>query len=183
MARKTRSDSKLKNLPAKVQASIIARLDAKDGGSSSSIESVLAWLKSECMVETSAGALSHFYSWWKLDQSMQRRDQRSVDLQDVLRKRKLGLSEEEIIKIGNQHFIEQGVASGDAKLFAMILDRVLAKRSGESQAKLKTRQLDIQERRVALLETKAKQADAAKDVINSNLSPEEQRQRLKEILK
>lgn len=183
MSRKPRSDSKLKTLPPAVQEAIIARLDAQDGQSDSSIKACVAWLKAECLVESSAGALSHFYSWFKLRARMEARERQSVDLQDALRKRKLGLSEEEIISIGNKHFIEQGVASGDAKLFALILDRVLAKRSNESSAKLKTRQLDIQERRVVLLEVKAKQADAAKEVINSALSPEEQRIRLKEILK
>jgi hypothetical protein len=41
----------------------------------------------------------------------------------------------------------------------------------------------MDERKLVLLEQKAAQADAAKEVIKSKLTPEEQRRRLKEILK
>lgn len=46
----------------------------------------------------------------------------------------------------------------------------------------KTTASRMDERKLILLEKKAAQADAAKQVIESKLSPEEQRQRLKEIL-
>jgi hypothetical protein len=62
--------------------------------------------------------------------------------------------------------------------------------TGDFDAGRKTikQDLDVQktsmdERKLVLLEQKAAQADAAKEVIKSKLTPEEQRRRLKEILK
>ena len=46
---------------------------------------------------------------------------------------------------------------------------------------LKARDQDLESRRVALLEEKAKQADKAKDVIESELTPEQKALRLKQI--
>lgn len=48
---------------------------------------------------------------------------------------------------------------------------------------LKAKDQSLEERKISILEKKSAQADAAKEVIQSALSPEEQRARLKEILK
>lgn len=185
MPRKPRPDSNLKTLPEEPgqgfisQREVIERLKVKGG----SYSKVAGWLKQEWDIDTSEGALSTFWNWWHLRDALRRREERSHDLEELLRKRQLGLSEEEIIAIGSQHFMEQGVASGDARMFAAILDRVLAKRTGETKAKQKDQELALAERRIELLEKKAAQADAAKAIVESNLSPEEQRERLREILK
>lgn len=55
--------------------------------------------------------------------------------------------------------------------------------SGQTKADLEKQKLAQGERKLVLLEKKAAAFDQAKDVIQSQLSPEEQRQRLKEILK
>jgi hypothetical protein len=47
--------------------------------------------------------------------------------------------------------------------------------------RLKKQELDLDARRVELLEAKAKQADAAAEVIQGNLTPEEKATRIKEI--
>ena len=175
MSRKPRSDSKLNNLPRDVQAAIIARMDGADG----SYESLVEWISAECGVQTSPAALSGFRRFYLLRQRMELREKRSLDMQELLRRRKTGLSEEEIISIGNQMFLEEGVDSGDAKLFAMILDRVLSKRTAETNAKLKKRQLDISERRVVVMEKKL--AEAEKVNGDSSLTPEQYRERMRAI--
>ena len=48
---------------------------------------------------------------------------------------------------------------------------------------LNVKKVSLDERKLKLLEKKAEQFDKAKEVIESKLTPEEQRQRLKEILK
>ena len=48
---------------------------------------------------------------------------------------------------------------------------------------LKSRDQEVDRRKLALLETKARQADAAKDILTTKLSAEEQTRRLREILK
>jgi hypothetical protein len=55
--------------------------------------------------------------------------------------------------------------------------------SGQTKAELEKAKLGQSERKIVLLEKKAAAFDQAKEVVDSKLSPEEQRQRLKEILK
>lgn len=55
--------------------------------------------------------------------------------------------------------------------------------SGQTRAKIEERKLDQGERKIVLLEKKAAAFDQAKEVVQSTLTPEEQRLRLKEILK
>lgn len=60
---------------------------------------------------------------------------------------------------------------------------VLNALSAKTKAELEKQKLSIQERRVKLLEEKARAFDQAKEVVSLQLSAEEQRARLKEILK
>ena len=62
--------------------------------------------------------------------------------------------------------------SGNVKAYVALAKLSLAHRA-----------LDLDTRRLAILEAKAAQADAAKDVLGTSLSPEEQNRRLREILK
>ncbi len=55
--------------------------------------------------------------------------------------------------------------------------------SGKTKAAQKDMSLDLDQRKVALMEKKAAAFDQAKAVMESKLTPEEQKQRLKEILK
>jgi len=174
--RKHRGDSKLKTLKEPVQAAIIEQMKA------GKIQDVIKWIRAECCISTSVGALSEFWSWWHLRERMRQQEQRSVDLQAMLRERRTGLSEEEIIAIGNQFFMEQGVALGDGKLFAAILDRVLAKRTGETRARQKDAELQIKQRRLTLLEQKAAQADRTRETLqDAKLTMEQKQSRLKEV--
>jgi DNA-binding phage protein len=55
--------------------------------------------------------------------------------------------------------------------------------SGQTKAEIEKQKLSQGERKIAILEKKAAQLDQVKGVVESQLSPEEQKQRLKEILK
>jgi hypothetical protein len=55
--------------------------------------------------------------------------------------------------------------------------------SGQTKAEIEKAKIGQGERKLVLLEKKAAAFDQAKEVISSKLTPEEQRQRLKEILK
>jgi DNA-binding phage protein len=69
------------------------------------------------------------------------------------------------------------------KLANSMQQTVLSYLTGVTRASLEERKLQLGERKVALLEKKAAAYDQAKDVLASELSPEQQRQALKEILK
>jgi hypothetical protein len=55
--------------------------------------------------------------------------------------------------------------------------------SAQTKAEIEKQKLGQSERKIVLLEKKAAAFDQAREVVQSKLSPEEQRQRLKEILK
>ncbi len=150
--RKPRGDSWLKTRPEELQDGTIA--------------AVAGWLQSEFDRAVSPSSLSGFFSWWHLRERLRSAERQSVSLEELLRKRQTGLTEQAILDIGNTFFLEQGLAQGDAKVFAAIQDRVLSKRIGETKAKQKDRELALSERRVALLEAKAAKADAAIETAN-----------------
>lgn len=76
----------------------------------------------------------------------------------------------------------QGVTDPDTlKLVGQLTSLVLEDRKAAANYELKKADLDIKERRVSLLEQKAAQADQAKGVIESALTPEEKQQRLRQI--
>jgi len=71
----------------------------------------------------------------------------------------------------SQKAFELAVAqSGDVKSLATLV-----------QLLLKARQQELDERKVKLLEQKAAQADATRDVVESKLTPEQQQARIREI--
>ena len=77
-------------------------------------------------------------------------------------------------------------ATADSKLLKLVNETmypVLQYESGRTKAELEKQKLDLAARRVKLLEEKAKAFDQAKEVVALQLSPEEQKRRLKEILK
>lgn len=59
-------------------------------------------------------------------------------------------SREQIREVGLDLYMEEGVASGDPKLFLEVLDRDLAERSAQTKAQFKQRELAIQEMRLLL---------------------------------
>lgn len=168
MSRKHRADSNLKTLPEELQEEIISRLNAKGG----SYKRIAEWLRAEMDVETSIGALSEFYSWRSLRAQVRETESDTQALQEALSASEFGLSSAQIQELGNLMFITKATKQADSKTFVAMAKLLIQKQK-----------LEVDSRKVALLEAKAAQADAAKDVINSALSPEEQRARLKEILK
>jgi hypothetical protein len=93
---------------------------------------------------------------------------------------------DELIK----RFYARALAQGNAKLGLATMDRDLNERSAKTKAEQKEKEIDLRKqklgldsRKIALLEKKAAQLDQVKEVVAARLSPEEQKKRLKEILK
>lgn len=124
-------------------------------------------------VETSAAALSAFWRRFKsswLGERMRRSSQAAKELANLLDREDVESATWDLI---SQQAFEM-LTSPDPDPHALVkLGKLILQ--GQKQA--------IDERKVALLEEKARQADAAGDVLKSNLSPEEQTRRLREILK
>ncbi|MEO5713000.1 MAG: hypothetical protein ABIT37_05890 [Luteolibacter sp.] len=144
----------------------------EDGGSKVTYEAILVHLRHNYQIESSVGALSDFYPW--LD-SM-RRFQAAASAADAAKRRRLELEPDialtELEEFGQFVFTNETIQNRDT------LNFVRLKKLRAVEAKLSQ-----DERKLVMLEAKAKQLDAAKEVMGSTLSTEEQNKRIRAILK
>jgi hypothetical protein len=174
MSRKKRSDSKLDALPPHQKKMLRDWLVDEN----LSYEKARDRLSQDFNVETSVGALSQFYA----TQCFALRFSQAKSFAEQVEKELLTADptfDRVTLALIKQKAFERAAAkNGDidelAKL-AMII--------GDSQRiTLKQREVSISERRITLLEQKAKQADAAKDVTrDETLTPAKREAKLKEI--
>lgn len=174
MTRKTRGDAELKNLTDDQQAEVMRRLNAKGG----TLAKVKTWLYEEWLVSVSLSQLSDFYSWYQLQQKVERAKQDATNLEEMAVS-DFGLTTEQAKQLGNLHFMMRGIKSDDPKVYVAIA-KVF---QNDQRLQQNERKLDLEGRKLAILEKKAAQLDKVQDVMASNLTAEEQRERLREILK
>lgn len=165
MNKKPRSDSPLKTLPEARQADIAEYLAAH------SLAETVAWLK-EDGIKTSIASLSEFGSWYALRRQLSRNEQTVETLLAEYVKSDPNLSPEKIQAMGQAFFSAMSLAQQDPESWVQV-----------QKLNLQRAAMELDQRRVVLLEKKAAQLDQVKQVVESKLSPEEQKKRLKEILK
>lgn len=167
MAEKPRSDSKLDALPAPRRAEL--RDGLLDGWS---YDAARRWLASECRVTVSPAVLTRFY----------RRHCAPL----VRQRTALAAARAEAIGAAAGE-VDWDAASIEA-LRQMAFSAMARPEADPEEVErlmrllLKRRDQEINERRVAVLEAKARAADEAKRVLASSLAPEDQARRLREIL-
>lgn len=163
--RKQRGDSRLKTLDEKLQEEIFRRCET------GKYADVAKWLRAEFSIATSEGALSEFFSWHALRQRMRRADSHVRNLDELIDEHGLKLDPQKRKDTMNALFLTLASEGGDFETFEAAYKLILA---GDK--------LDVEKRRVTLLEAKAKQAeDAAKVTGDEELTPEEKDARLKRI--
>lgn len=167
--RKARGDSKLDSLPPARLAELVQGLLC-----GWSYMQATDWLQVECGLSVSLSAFTPFY-------------QRHVE--PVLRERKqfAALTARTLAKMARETEAFDAAAIAELKEYAYRLirdpnsDPEDARKWMETLIKAQAGSRD--DRKLAILEAKAAQADAAKDVLGTSLTPEEQNRRLREILK
>lgn len=166
--KKPRADSKLKTLPSAKQDQLWEFL--KDHG----YEEALAFCKTELGVRTSVGALSDWFSWYPLSKQLQEAASLTNTLKtELLNLPDLDLSDDQLSKAGQVMFEMIAIKQKDSKLY-----------QGLRGLRLRERAQMADERRIVLLEEKAKQADAARETVESSQLTEVQKAaRLREIFK
>ena len=180
---KPRADAILKNLQPDRQAEIYSRLTEKTSSwPDTSLAAVKAWLAADGL-KTSARALSEFRSWYSAQQDLKDTSDLLETFEEFTRQTHPDWSAEKVRDMAIQFFMAHTVARKDVGKFVSVAQLDQNERFGRTKAQLDERKVKVSEGRLELLKTKAAQADAAKDVIQSKLSPEEQKRRLKEILK
>jgi len=163
---KPRPDAKLKTLPDAAQAALYALYQKKSGAE------CLAWLRENHGVKSSTGALSDFSAWYPFSRPLDLAAKFARQLEAVLKADPgLHLNAGQLSAAGQIAFEQQALQTQD-------LDGFIALR----KVRLKERENSLNERRVALLEKKAAQADeAAKVAGDSTLDEAGQLERYRQI--
>ena len=174
MARKPRADAKLKSLPPEQKAELTDWLASENVSYAEARER----LAKRFGVSTSVGALQDFYS----SECFGLRNRHARDVADELKTQLLDspeLFDEATIGAVSQRAFELAVAR-DADVDELA---TLVKMIGDSaKLRLKAQELKLSERRVAILEKKAAQAEAAETVTrDQKLTPDQREERYKEI--
>jgi hypothetical protein len=162
--KKPNANSPLQLLPEERRAHIMEMLEGK---SYEDVRKILA----DDGFKTSIRALKEFYSWYQLRQLFKEDRDMSDQFEEELKNFDPSMPKETISLFGDRVFLKLAIKRQDN------LEWVRLRRE-----EAREKQNALQERRIAVLEKKAAQADQAKEVINSTLTPEEQRERLREIL-
>lgn len=163
---KPRSDSKLKTLPPRQQGEIFALLQ------STSYVQAKGIVREKFGVETSVGALCEFFAWYPtsriVEEAASIADQLKADLKKLPG---LDLDDDKLSRIGQAAFEAQALKAGDSDAFVAL--RKLRQKDNEHR---------LNERRIALLERKAAQADQAEGVTrDESLTPEQREAKMREI--
>lgn len=181
-----RSDSKLKNLPRETLDELWDLKQPADAEQKAlGIVEICGVLRDQYRIEIGKSAVADFYRWLELQRRMWERESRIDQMKEIIA-RDESLSPEQVRKAGQRLFMAEGILEKDVSKFATAAslegdDYRAAQKDREIE--LRKENLGLLKRKVALLEKKAAQNDAAKGVLETKLSLEEQNRRLREILK
>jgi hypothetical protein len=160
MDKEIRADAKLKNLPAGVLDELWRYRNPEDDGEKLTLEAVLVELKNNHGMEVSLSTLSEFYKWLRLKRGIQVAKDRAE--QARLQLAKSGeLDIEAIEQVAQGVFTAQMTDDGNVNAFIALRQIKLLER----QVADKEKRTAIDERKIKLLEDKARAFDQAQEKI------------------
>jgi hypothetical protein len=183
-----RKDSRLKNLPRETLQDLWDLKYPADPAEQEplGLVEICAILPERYGVTLQKTALSEFYQWLQVERRMWARETLVDQMKEIIARDK-SLSPEQVRAAGQRLFMADGILERDVKKFKAAADSEGADykaKQKDAEIEIRRENIKLLKRKVALLEKKAAQADAAKDVLGTTkLSPEEQNRRLREILK
>lgn len=171
MDKEIRSDAKLKNLPPEVLEELWRYRYPEEDGQKLTFVEILAELQSKFGVASSLAALSEFYAWLRLKRRIEAAAQRASQVRLELAK-DASITPEDLERMGQTVFTAETIEDGDIKNYVALCS-----------LRLKSRMLDQDERRLSILESKAKRLDEVDEALakiraNKDLAPDAQRQAL-----
>lgn len=167
-----RADAKLKNLPAETLETLWRLRNPEEDGEKLSLEAVAAELPRLCGLSASVSTLSEFYKWLRMKRRMEASEERAMQARLKLAQNP-EFSADDIERVAQAVFTAETMEDGNVKAYVALAKLRLAKQ-----------QVDLDRRRIELLEAKAAQADQAKEVAgDGKLSAEEKAARLKQIFR
>ena len=188
--KKVRPEAKIKTLATDVQATLWELLNVPMDGREKPMTYVeaRAWLQSDCGVETSNAALSDWYSWYGLRLRTERRKAIVEQAVSELAKSDPTKSLEDLQAFGQVLFTSEAIEASDAKAFTEVwrasekaLTRKQAKEQSELDRAIREKALELDARKVAILEKKAALADAATEIVNSDALEDEKAAKMKAL--
>ena len=178
--KKPRADSKLDSMPESRVMELRDKLLAGE-----SYQDCLSWLLAECGMSSSLAALSSFYKRHCAPVIRERRQLSVVKaeaLGDAMAADPVNWDDKIVERTKQLAFEFLTADQNDPEAVSKLLDAVVKARKQEFTERIQTRRADVEERKLAILEAKAKQADEAAGVAaNGTMTPEEKQARLKQI--
>jgi hypothetical protein len=127
------------------------------------------------------GQLSQFWGWLEQQSDYEATNELLENFEEFTRTRNPDWSPEKVRSVALEFFIAHTVKRRDPAKFATIMQIDQAERFGQTKAGFEREKIDISKRKLNLLETKAKQADAARGILtNPELSEEQKAARMRE---
>lgn len=182
----TRADAKLQNLPKEALDELWRYRHPEEGGVPMTLEAICVEVPERFGVSISISSLSVFYRWLELRRRLEQRESVAEQL-----KAEMALnpdnSEEAIRKAGQRLFMTEGILEKDFKKFtgaAKMTTEAIKLQQAEKKITLLKKAGARDERKLAILEAKAAQADKASAVAHDGkLTDQEKAAELKRIFR
>ena len=162
----------MKTLPEDVQEGLFRLFTATEDRPAMTLEEVTGVVATRCGLSVSLDTLSRWRSWYSLRSRMEAAKAKAEQARLEMLTQNPDMSPERLEEVAQMVFTAETLEGGDIKNYVAL-----------ATLRLNQRRTEMDERKLKLLEAKAAQADAAKEVLGSGLSTEEQNKRLREILK
>jgi hypothetical protein len=127
---KTRTDAKLKTLPADVQAALWSFFEAD---AKRKLEDAVPWLKSEHDVATDFRRVSEWRLWYARKLEIESAQSEAEEIKEALALAGQ-YSAKQLEQVGNLIFLNRATKEGDAKVFAQVANVLQGRESMEAKA-------------------------------------------------
>jgi len=177
-----RADAKLQNLPEEALQDLWRFRHPEEEGEKLTLEAIAAEVPRLYGFSVSLSSLHGFYRWLEVKRRLDQRQDLANQLKMDLAKDP-DVSEAQIRAAGQRLFMAEGILERDSKVFADMVKIGQAEtklRLADTKLGLAKQVVKMDERRLAIIEAKAKRLDDAESAIkaistNKELSPEAQR--------
>ena len=171
MDKEIRADAKLKNLGPEKLETLWRLRNPEEGGEKLTLEAIAADLPRLVGFSASLSALSDFFKWLRFKRRMEASAATAAQARLELAKDP-NLDPADIERAAQAVFTAEMLEAGNVRAYVAL-----------AKLRLAGQQVDLDRRRIELLERKASQADQANEVVNSELGDGEARDRLKTIFR
>ncbi len=169
--KEVRSDAKLKNLRPEMLETLWRLRYPEEDGEKLTLEAIAVALPKLVGFSASLSSLSDFFKWLRFKRRMEASAATAAQARLELAKDP-NLDPADIERAAQAVFTAEMLEAGNVRAYVAL-----------AKLRLAGQQVDLDRRRIELLERKASQADQANEVVNSELGDGEARDRLKTIFR